>query len=887
MDRLRAWFHKLRVLFTGDRFDRDMQEEMQLHLDLRRRQYAGDGASSDDALRNARLRFGNPTSLREASRDAWGCAWLDHFRQDAHYALRSMRRTPGFALAAVLALALGIGANVAIFTVVNAVLLRPLPYKDSDRLVVVLHDGSNPVAVANYIDWKAQQTVFESMAAADYWTPNLLGVDPPEHIWALKVTADMFPMLGVEPLLGRAFVAGEDAEGHEYEVVLSYRLWQRRFGGDRNVLGQTVTLDGKKYNIVGVMPPDFRFAPFWATKAELWAPNVLGPRLHNRGGNSLRVFARLKDGVTLEQARAQMSTITGRLEQQYPGTNRDVQVMSLKERVVGEVRPALMILLGAVAFVLLIACANVAHMLLARTAARQREIAVRVALGASRSRVIRQFLTESLFLALTGAAAGLGIALAGIRALVALSPEELPRVDTVAIDSRVLLFLTGITALTVVLFGIAPAMHGYVLDLVNTLKDGGRGATLSKNRLRSFLIASEFALALALLVGAGLMVRSFVALQSIDPGFRPQGVLSMVVSVAGTAEAEPVRRAVFYRELLDKVRTIPGVAAAGAINHLPLAGDLWGWSFAIEGRPPAKPGDAPNAVYRIVTPGYFQSMQIPILRGRDISPADSAGSPGVVIINEQAAKRFWPGEDPVGKRISFVTSLSENGVNGPPNWLTVIGIARNAKQGDWATQPYPETYIAAFQSRDFLTNAHMDYITLVVRSSGADAGELTKDVKSAVWSFDRNLPISQVATMNEVVAEATATPRFESVLLGSFAAVALLLAAIGIYGVMSYVVSRRTNEIGIRMSLGASRSSVLALVLKDGMILALVGAACGLVISFTLGRFMSKVLYAVKPNDPLTYLIVVPALLAVALAATLLPARRATRIDPMIALRHD
>ena len=803
------------------------------------------------------------------------------FLQDLRFALRSLRKNPGFAAAAICALALGIGAGSAIFSIVNGVLLRPLAYSDADRLVVILHHGTDPVAPANFRDWRDQDRSFASVQAAEYWTATLTGADQAERITGLHVTAGMFSMLGVQPLLGRTPAADEDQPGREHVVVLGYGLWQRRFGGDRSVVGSSVQFNGEPYTVIGVMPRDFRFAPFWATKAEMWAPLALGPRLASRGGQSLRVFARLRDGVTLAQARAELAATTARLEREFPGSNKDVQIVPLKEKVVGEIRPALLLLLGAVGFLLLIACANVAHMLLARTAARRREIAIRSALGARRSRLVRQFLTENVLLALVGGIAGLALAAAAVRVLPLIAPAILPRVDAVTVDGRVVWFTLAVSLLTAIFFGLAPALE--TRNLSESLKQGGHGATRGRDaaRLRSLLVASEFALALMLLVAAGLMIRSAIALADLDPGFNPRHVLSMVVSLSGTREAAPAPRVAFFQQLLEQVRALPGVTAAGAINHMPLTGDLWRTPFFAEGRPVPPPSQTPRAVYRVVLPGYFQAVQLPLLRGRDISSADTLTAPAVAVINQRLAQSMWPGEDPVGKRLSLDDPRSQ------PRWITVAGVVKDAKQDDWAAAPNPEIYLPLLQDSMYLgLGEHVSSLTVVARASG-DAAALTSSLKAQVAALDKNVAVSDVITLDDAIAEANARPRFFVYLLGAFAAIALLLAAIGIYAVMSYAVSRRTQEIGVRVALGAARWDVLKLIVGQGMTLAVIGAAAGIAGSLFLARLMTKILYGVRPLDPLTFALVPLLLVMVALLANYLPARRALRIDPLIALRQE
>ena len=803
---------------------------------------------------------------------------------DLRYALRQLLKSPAFTFVVVLTIALGIGANTAIFSVVNAVLLRPLPYRDSDRLVTILHDGDHPVAPANYLDWRNQNHSFEAMGIAENWTPNLSGTAQSESVDGLQVSSNLFPMLGVQPLLGRFFLPDEETKGKEHEVILGYRLWQRDFGGDPGIVGRPITLQGEPYTVVGVMPSGFQFAPFWATKAEVFAPLALGDRVASREGNSLRVFARLKPGVSVEEARSEMTTITGRLEQQYPGTNRNVTVQLLKEKVVGDVRPAVLVLLAAVSFVLLIACANVAHLLMARGAARQKEIAIRAALGAERWQITRQYLTESLLLAFLGGTAGLLLAFWGIRMLVRLLPASMPRVDSIGLDWRVLLFTAALSIVTGIIFGIVPALQAGDVHLRDALQETGRGTgeSFRRNRLRSVLVGSEFALAILLMIGAGLMIRTFSALRAIDPGFQPHHLLSAVVSVAGSEEARPEKRAVFYQEVLQRVGALPGVESVSAINHVPLAGDTWGYPFKVEGRPLPLPGESPNAIYRVIFPGYFRTMGISLLRGRDITDRDNLNAPGVVIINDRLARLYWPGEDAVGKRITFDNPQKN------PVWLTVVGVAQNSKQDDWTSASRPEMYLPLLQSDDYLQtpSGHFEYMTLVVRATG-DPAALVNEIKTAVAAIDKNVPISEIVTLDQAIDDLNAQPRFELWLLASFATLAVVLAALGIYGVMSYSVSRRTHELGVRMALGADQGKVIRLVVRQAMTLALMGSACGLAAAFVLTRMMAKLLYGVQSSDPATYIGVAMIVCAVALLASYIPARRATQIDPVTALRCE
>jgi predicted permease len=847
------------------------------------------GMSSTDAWRAARVELGGIEHVKDEVRDVRSGAGLETTMRDVQYAARTLIRRPGFTVVAVTALALGIGATTAIFSVVNSVLLRPLPYREPDRLVAILHDSRNPVSPANYLDWKRQSSVFSSVGAAEYWVGNLSG-DTPERVQGLRVTSDVLAMTGVQPVLGRLLRPEEDSPGGEHPLVVSWQLWQDRFGGSRDVLGQHIIVDGESYTVVGVMPRAFDFPMFWATGVHLWTPLALGERAAVRRGRSLRVFARLGTGVTLESARAQVATITANLEKTFPGTNRDVTVTPLATMVVGDVRTALLVLLGAVGFVLLIACANVAHMLLARATARQREITVRLALGASRRRLLRQLLTESVVLASIGGAIGVLLSRVGLSALVALAGDSIPRADGIALDARVLAFTVVVSLLTGIGFGLLPAVRVSRSEMAEALRDGARGSTEGgqRSRLRWILVGSEIALALVLLTGAGLAIRSFIALRAIDPGFDSQGVLTAVVSLKGTAEEPPGRRVTFYQDALQRVRQLPGVESASLINHLPIAGDIWGLPFRIEGRPRPLPTEVPTAAYRVVFPDYFKTMRLPILRGRDVAETDRAGAPDVVLVNEFFARRHWPNEDVIGKRITLDPGADD------PTWVTVIGVVKNAVRSDWAAPPEEEVFLPFLQTRSYLegTGNQVTYMTLTVRTlcgRGARCapGALAPAMRDAIGALDRAVPVTQVQTMNEVVASANARPRFTLVLLATFASVALVLAAVGIYGVISYAVSRRTHEIGVRIALGATPASVVGLIIGQGMRVVGVGIVAGLAGALVVTRLMTTVVYGVRVTDPLTYAGVAVLLASVALFASYIPARRATRIDPLVAMRAD
>jgi predicted permease len=807
--------------------------------------------------------------------------------QDLRYAVRSLLQSRGVTLIAVLALALGIGANTAIFSVVHAVLLRPLPYHDPDRLVTMLQSRDNPVSPADFMDVRERAQSFERVGAAELWGASLTGRDAPEQIVGMHMSEDMFALLGATPAQGRTFDAADFGPGKDHVIVLSYGLWQRSFGGASNLVGQKIVLANESYTVIGIMPPRFYFAPFWVTQAEMWVPMDLSSRLHLRNSQSLRVFARLKPGVALVHAQAEVEQIAHALELAYPDSNtgRRLVVSSLTEQAVGNLRPALEVLLGAVGMVLLIACANVANLALARATARQKEIAVRLALGAQRMRIARQFLTESIVLAFTGGALGLVLAAWGTRALqVMIRPDagsahsRLPRWDQIGLDTPVLVFTLALALATGVLFGIVPALTASRGDVNDALKDGGRGSSSGGGtRFRKTLVASEIAIALVLLIGAGLLMRSFLRLRAIDPGFDPHNVLTMTVSVAGRPEYVGASREALYRNLVERIEAVPGVRQASVTNHLPLAGDIWGQAIAIEGRPIAAPGQEINSIYRDARPNYFSTMRAHFLKGRDFNDRDTADAPPVVIINETFAKHEFANEDPIGKRLTLGDPLKN------PRWRTIIGVIKDVKQ-TWTGKPNNEFYLAFVQDPTFYIQ--FSSMTLVVRTD-IDASTLARSVKSAVWSVDRNLPLSQVQTVEHAIGNATWQSRFSLLLIGIFSGLALVLAMIGIYGVMAYEVAQRTHEIGIRMALGAARRGIVLMIARQSLTVAFAGIACGLAAAAGLVRLMKAMLYQVDVLDPATFAGVALLVLMVAAVAVLIPARSAMNVDPMVALRRE
>jgi putative ABC transport system permease protein len=806
---------------------------------------------------------------------------METLLQDLRYGIRMLLRSPGFTAVALLTLALGIGANSAMFSVVNAVLLRPLPYEESERLVFLSErepqlEGMS-ISYPNFLDWREQNRVFEQIAVFRRQSYNLTGGSEPERLIGGQVSAGLFPALRVKPARGRTFLAEEDKPGGNHVVILSHGLWQRRFGSDPGILGQTLALNGKNYSVIGIMPPSFLFP----SRAELWTPvgqESGQPSWQERGNHpGLYGIGRLQPGVSLAQARGEMDTIAARLEKQYPQSNTGnrVTITPLHETIVSNIRRALWVLLGAVGFVLLIACANVANLLLARAAARQKEIAIRTALGAKRLRVMRQLLTESLLLSVLGGAAGLFLAAWSVDLLVTVSPNNIPRAREIGLDGRVLGFTLMVSLLTGIIFGLAPALQASRPNLNEALKEGSRASGgVHSHRFRGALVVAEVALALVLLIGGGLLIRSFYHLQQVDPGFKADHLLTVQISLPQAKYPEDGQKVNFYQQVLQRIGALPGALVAGAATGLPLGNNGNQTSFFLEGKPAPAPGHVPLAEVAIVSPEYFRAMGMSLLKGRAFTEHDSKDAPRVVVIDEAFASRYWPAEDPIGKRIRF-------GGNDPRNPLvTVAGIVRRVKMdGLNAESNRVQAYFSFMQQP-------WSGMTLVVRTAG-DPSTLTSSVRQQVLAIDQDQPVYNVRTIEQVWADSVAPQRLNMLLLGIFAAVALILAAVGIYGVMAYSVTQRAHEVGIRLALGAQPRDVLKMIIKQGMALTLIGVIIGLMGAFALTRWMSALLFGVKPADPATFAGIASLLAAVALLATLIPARKATKVDPLTALRYE
>lgn len=875
----------------------EIVEELTQHLEDRYEELRSAGATVEEAyqatlaeLRDKKLLA---HQLRRVERQVrqepiifgndWRKNMIADIWQDLRYGARMLRKNYAFTLIAVVTLALGIGANTAIFSVVNAVLLRPLPFKDPDRLMMI-RETKMPqfpefsVSPGNFLGWKKDNTVFERLIAIRGSAFNLTNTGDPERLRGMRVTDGFFSMLGAQPQIGRDFLPEEDQDGHNNVVILSHGLWQKRFGGDPQILNQTITLDGQGYTIIGVMPATFQFAD---RTNELWVPmGFTTQQMQNYGGHSLAAIGQLKQGVTVDQARTEMVLIAEKLAEQHPEANTgwSVKISPMLEFTVRSIKPALLFLLGAVVFVLLIACANVANLLLGRATDRQKEIAIRTALGAGRWRIVRQLLTESVLLSVMGGVLGLLLAKWGLSALLTFVPQDLPRMNDVSLDGRVLAFSAAITLLTGLVFGLIPALQASKPNLNETMKDGGRGSTEGGRRqlIRNTLVVLEVASALVLLVGAGLMIKSFMRLQQVDMGFNPNKAMAVSVPLPLLKYPEDSQRITFFQQLLEKTGALPGVQAVGATSGVPMSGSDFVLAFEVQGRPPVPLEASQSTNFYSISSDYFTAMGISLLRGRMFTERDTKDSLPVAVINETMAKKIFPDEDPIGKRITFDTRADK------PAWFEIVGIVGDVKHYG-LDRPSP------MQTYEPFTQQTMSSMTLVVRSTN-DPTNLSAAIRSQVLSLDKEQPISNISTLDQYISTSMAQQQFSTQLFGIFAAVAMTLACIGIYGVLSYSVTQRTHEIGIRLALGAQTSDVLRMVIKQGLLLTIVGIICGIAAAITLARVLtdfSGLLFDVKATDPMTFVMIAIGLLCVALVACFVPARRATKVDPMVALRGE
>ena len=806
---------------------------------------------------------------------------MDTFLSDIRYAVRNLIKRPGFTAIAILTLAVGIGANSTIFSAVNALLLKPLPFPELDRVVAIWDKNPirgydhNEVAFANYLDWRAQNQSFEQLALYRWWSANLTGVESPERLQGFLVTGNFFDVIGTKPIMGRTFYEQENQPGNDAVAVITHSLWQRRFGGDPNIINKTIALNSITRTIVGVMPERFNFPK----GAEVYAPLAITPELsRSRQSHSYYVIGRLKSGASVQSAQSDVDTITARLAMQYPESNTGLgaTVYPIVKDTVRTYDTALWIMMGAVGFVLLIACANVANLMLARASGRQKEIALRTALGASRWRIIRQLLTESLIVALIGGAVGVLVAFWGIDLLRVSNPADAARFapgwHNLGINPAVLVFTLALSLVSGIVFGLAPALQVSKPNLNNALKEGGRQTSSSSHRLRGSLVVLEMALSLVLLVGAGLLVRSFLSLVKTNAGFDPRNLLTMNLILPSAKYKEEPQRATFYSDLVNRVKTLPGVESAAAVNYLPLGGANSSDTYLIEGVPEAANGQEFIGRYRVCTPDYFHTMGITVMKGRAFNEQDKAGALPVVIINDTFARRHWPDQDPIGKRVRFYGPIER------APWMQVVGVIQDVKH-ELNIPVTPEFYLPHAQDS-------WNGMVLLAKTS-ADPASMAAAIRQQVWAIDKDQPVFDVRTMEEVRSISVAVYSFSSVTLGIFAGVALLLAAVGIYGVMAFVVTQQTHDIGVRMALGARSRDVLKLVVMNGMKLALIGVAIGLVGAWGLSRFMKTLLFGVGATDLLTFSVVSMCLLFAALLACYLPARRATKVDPLVALRYE
>jgi putative ABC transport system permease protein len=805
---------------------------------------------------------------------------MQNFFQDVRYGIRTLARVPGFTFIALLVLALGIGANTAIFSVVNGVMLKPLAYRDADELVILWEKMKQTdtldLAPDDFVEYRERLQSFEQVAASLKQGFTLTGNDEPERLEGAEVSANLFQLLGAEPLLGRGFLAEEDKPGAPRVAVLSHSLWQRQFGGDKKIVNQTIQLNGEPTTVVGVMPADFQYPPpllrgnALEARSELWTPLIV-ESMQGRNSHGLLTIGRLKKGVSFAQARADVDIIAAQRAEKTRASHNGIgaNLLLLHEQVVRKIRPALLILLGAVGFVLLIACANVASLLLVRAAARQKEIAIRSALGAGRRRIIQQLLIESLLLALPGGGLGLLVAEWGNTLLLKLGAQNIPRVDQVGTDGRVLLFTFAISLLTGILFGLVPALKASSPNLVETLKESGRGSTGNTNRLRSALMVAEVALALVLLVGAGLLIKSFWQLQQVDPGFQAENLLVMETTLPATKYAEGDRQAAFYQQALDKLSTLPGVQSAAIVNIPPLSGRRGVDGFSIEGRQDSSNvAEMPLADYRAISADYFQVLGIRVLEGRAFAQTDTARAPLVAIVNQATVRRYFQGENPIGRRIRI-----------KDEWRAIVGVVSDVRQSGLDEEAATHVYLPYFQ----VPQPRMGW---VVRTTTEPMG-LLAGIRSQIYEVDKDQPVYNVRTMERILADSLSQRRLNMLLLGTFSATALLLSIVGIYGLIANSVTQRTKEIGIRLALGAEKRDVLKMIIGQGMALALTGIGIGVVAALLLTRFLKGLLYEVNDKDPVTFAVIALLLASVALLACYLPARRATRVDPMVALRYE